>query len=265
MKIARMRWGVCFVLLGMASGAFAQSELPAGFVFKNQMPEYSAWTVLVVHPDKNNPQARQDAYAAAMRKMAEENPGVAKFLSSNPTAGTLKPAVDKILVTKTGKTRSENIVYAGGKTEQRWWLPGAYLRKDPFSGRVFFESGVEDEALPAFPELTWIAAGNFQGVEKNGGRELWVFESKQQKLSLEDPKAYRDARGSDDPEGIVTVKAQIDPKTQMPVIVEWDGQTRTYQLSPAPAVALKLPEDLAQIVEKSARRAADATRPMSPP
>lgn len=268
MNRASIKMAVLTFLVSAVAGTLAQDarELPSGFVFKNQVPEFSAWTIMCVHAGSEEERASQkEAYAAAMRRMAEENPGVAKFLSANPSFGTMKPRVEKIEVTRTGKIRREDILYPGGKLEQRWWSPGIYLQKDAFSGRVFFESGVPDEASPAFPELAWITADKFRGVEKKDGREAWVFESREQRLSLEDPRAFRQLGGTDDEEAMVDVKALIDPKAQMPVSLEWDGQVRTYQFRPAPTVKQTLPPDVAAIVEKSAQRAAAAVRPLSPP
>ncbi len=268
MKRDWMTWAVaCLLALSMPMATAGDvPELAPEFVFKNQAPEFSSWTITCIHAGTENDLAAQkEAYAAAMQRMAEDNPGIAKFLSANPSFGTLRPRVERIEVTRTGKIRREDIYYSGGKMEQRWWLPGTYLQKDAFSGRVFFESGVTDTALPPFPELGWIAEGKFRGLEKMEGREVLVFESREQRLSLEDPRAFRRSEGTDDEEAIVVVKARVDPETLMPISVEWDGQVRTYRFGPAPTSLQTLPADLTAIVDRSAKRAAAATRPLSPP
>jgi ribosomal protein L19 len=263
MKRSALQLAVILLLMGFAAWAQDTPSLPPGFVFRNQTPDFSSWTIRIVHPEtEKDRQSRQEAFTAAMQKMAADHPGVARIVSVNPTLGTMKPPVEKIQVTKTGKVRREEISFVGGKTEQRWWIPAGYVQKDPFTGRVNFEGGVDGEGMPAFPELAWITAGNFRGVDKTGAL---IFEGRQDRLALEDPKLFGLTQGVGGEDAQVAVKALIDPKSQLPLSVEWEGQIRTYQFGPAPSTPLTLPPDLAAIVQQSAKRAAAATRPLSPP
>jgi hypothetical protein len=242
------------------------AELPAGFVFENQAPEKSAWTVTCAYEaGEEEAQTQRAAYEAAMRKMAEGNPELSKFLAKHPNVAILKPRVERIVVTKVGKNRREEIFHAGGKKEERWELNSTYLQKDPFTGRIFLERVSEGSALGDFPECAWISAKNFRGVEKIAGREAFIFESREQKLSLEDPRLFHQNQGSDDEEAIVTVRAALDPQSLLPLTLSWDGQTRTYQFAKAPPQPLVLPPDLAAVVEKSNQRAAQAVRPLARP
>jgi hypothetical protein len=263
MKRSALQLAVCLFLMGPAARAQDSLALPPGFVFRNQTPDFSSWTIQIVHPEtEKDRQTKQEAFGAAMQKMVAENPSVARIVSVNPTLGAMKPPVEKIQVTKTGKIRREEITFAGGKTEQRWWIPAGYVQKDPFTGRVNFEAGVDGEGMPAFPELAWISAENFRGLDKTGAL---IFEGRQDRLALEDPKLFGLTQGVGGEDAQVAVRALIDPKSQRPVSVEWERQVRTYHFGPAPSTALILPPDLAAIVQQSAQRAATATRPLSPP
>jgi|GEM_PF-1776215 hypothetical protein len=243
------------------------AELPPGPLIKSTAPEFSAWQVSCTYeggPEKA--ESRRQEFQKALAKMAEQDPAMAKFLGGSPAGTTPRPRVTQLSTVKTGEIRQETMVFEGGKKEEIWEAPGTRLRKNAFDGKIHLETGVmRPDELGDFPEFSWIGKENFRGIKPVKGRPCLIFESRVQRGILEDPRngfQVPDADLSED--AFVTATAAVDLETRLPVQLQWEDQTRTYEFRRPPAQKLVFPEEFARVLQQSLQRARSATAPLTP-
>ena len=236
---------IILFLITLVTHAGAQTTpekppLPSGPILAN--PEYAQWQVVITQkPDKKNPDASQ--------KSNDTSPSVNNKITIN--------------VKKTKNLRLETIEDSSAGKITKWcdgdWQlistpgepePTLYTRPDPDPAHNFFVS----YAKSPFPEVAWVSAQNYVGVQKLAGRDCMVFEGKiksfsENEIKDRDIEARLSGKTLDisNPESSIVAYIALD--NHLPVFFKNGNKENLYQFSPPPSSMLEFPPEIKALFE----------------
>lgn len=202
--------------------------LPPGALVK-RAPEMATWTLTFVPTDDKN------------------GSNVGGGAATNPTGGTVGPGalakkiVRMITVVKTGHIYYETETDSAGKKWEKWHFGNQLVISEAGSDQLILapsSSGVgifTDYSASDFPDMSWISAQNYTGVEQKSGVACYVFRD----------KVIRD--GGVNP---VDVIAAVDGKTLRPASFTYSGLTGTYTFGAPPQAELSVPDKIQKFLAK---------------
>jgi hypothetical protein len=155
---------------------------------------------------------------------------VAQNLLSPPSS-----KLDQVTMVKNGAVRKDSERFVNGSGRETWGLQdyrfttySAYPNNviiNVVNNRIAPGSQNQYQNTPDFPELSWIKASSYQGVQMQQGKKCY---------------AYKDGDQT----------AWIDVSTHLPVYLESKTLQVTYTFSDPPDEPLQLPQGYAQKLQK---------------
>ena|SRR5215210_941075 len=200
-----------------AQEAAPQPTVPPGPLL-NKAPALAQWTVTIK--------------SAGETPAASPAPGE-KGEKPQPPAGN-----ERIGVVQTGNIRHEVRVRGTQVTSDAWSVDGTYITVDP-STKVARVSAGGGASTQDFPEIAWVSAKNFSGIQDVSGKKCIVFKDK-----LE---TYADSGEK------IDAVAYVDLETRLPVAMQ-KGDVYTYQFGAPPQAPLTPPQNIAEALEKYRKR-----------
>ena len=240
----------CFLVL-ITAGAprtGAQTETapmprptPPAPPFVNATPDFSAWSIVrYTIPGLGSQSAEAVVRSAAAASKPESQASVIK-------TGPIRHQVKRL---KTGE--QEDIWYEHGNritVESFWKLP-------LFEGEA---SAAKQPQGPDFPELSWIAAGNFVGTQAYEGAAYFVFETQVTEGNARLAKDYGYKLSS------TFNRAYINADTRFPWLLQTGDILQRYGLQAAPAAMLDVPREYQTMFDAYERRKIEMLRkPVAP-
>ena len=165
-------------------------------------------------------------------------------------------------VTKTGQIRHQLKKAATGEQEDGWYEHSNRITMKSGWKMPMFEgatSGAKQPQGPDFPELSWVAAGNFVGTQKSEGSVYFVFEMAvvqgDERLAKED--GYKPSS--------VFSRAFIDADTRLPWALQTRDTIQRYFFQAAPTAMLDVPREYQTIFDNYEKaKTAMAKKPAGP-
>ena len=189
-------------------------------------------------------------------------------LSSQPPEAVMRSVTNArkpeslISVTKTGPIRHQLTKSAGGDQEDAWCEHGNRITMKPDWKLPLFEGGTSSAKQPQgpdFPELSWLAAGNFVGTQTNEGVIYFVFEM---------AVAQGDERMAKEQKYKLSTKfsrAYINADTRLPWVLQTGDTVQRYVFQAAPAAMLDVPRDYQSMFDAYEKaKVAMAKKPAAP-
>jgi hypothetical protein len=226
------------VLTLCASSAWSQSNsdsssgVPDGPLLR-PAPGFSQWVITYSYAEDRAPK-----------------PTVAPGQAPLPTPAFVLARPRTIVTTKTGSIVHELVTDLQQHERENWYVGARQYRKDQDSP-VWLEyepdphPDIHYSPLPAngFRDLDWISSRTYSGRASQAGQSCLVFKTTEKVKSLDSAlplgKEY-------------ALVAYIDAKTRLPVEVDIDKETRTYQFDSPPSGMQALPDDLTRQIKTAA-------------
>ena len=219
---------LCLAVLTTAGGSRAGAQTPASPTprptppsppFVEETQDFSAWVV-------------------ARYKI----PG----LSSQPPDAVIRsvtkpPKPESVTsVTKTGQIRRQLKKAATGEQEDMWYEHSDRITMKTGWKLPLFEGGASPAKQPQgpdFPELSWLAAGNFVGTQENEGVAYFVFEATvaQGDARLAKERGYK--------LNSTSTRAYINANTRLPWALQTGDVVQRYIFQAAPTAMLDVPRE----------------------
>ena len=189
-------------------------------------------------------------------------------LSSQPPEAVIRsltkpPKPESLIsVTKTGQIRHQVKKAATGEQEDAWYEHSNRITMKSGWKLPMFEgatSGAKQPQGPDFPELSWIAAGNFVGTQESEGTIYFVFEMAvvQGDQRLAKDYGYKLSATSS--------RAYINADTRLPWALQTGDSIQRYFFQAAPMTALDVPREYQGMFDAYERaKIAMAKKPASP-
>lgn len=211
-----------------------------GGVFPGNAPNYAKWTLTVTTQDSPKPAAGQGALANG---------------SSNPKPAD--PGRTVVTVEKTLPIRCVTINSTGSGKTTVWCVDELQFQQEPANQNPTLFTGASlsyiNFSVTDFPELSWISGRNFAGMRETDGRQLLVFQEKRAALAgsiIPNRGDLREgqATGTSAP-GLLEFEALVDAVTRLPVSMRKGRQNYAYKYEEPPVSILKLPANIADMLE----------------
>ena len=216
--------------------------------FLNATPEYSAWTISrYIIPGLGSQAADAVIRSAAATLKPDSVTSVTKTGEIRHQSGQVRHQIRKL---KTGE--QEDIWYEHGNRitmESIWKIP-------MFEGNT---SGSKTPLGPDFPEVAWIAAGNFVGTQADHGVTYLVFETQVTEGNASQAKEYGYKLQS------TFNRAYIDADTRMPWLHQTGDVLQRYAFLAAPTATLEVPQEYQTMFDTFEKKKLEANRkPVAP-
>jgi|GEM_PF-2283888 len=190
-------------------------------------PVLSQWTISSSVPASSPNSSRQSAQNGR---------------SQNSDKNSDKPSFTQISITKSGSTYFEVEVDASGRKWEKWNVNGRQVTFEPGTGKsmVVYSGGgsffYTDFSTTDFPNLSWISPENYIAFRQVGKVKCYIFR--------------KEIAPTEDDGKIVILTAAVDSETQLPIVMDTDGQRSIYQFGPPPAAPLVIPEKVLSLLEQ---------------
>ena len=198
-------------LMPLTVGAQQPAVPPPVGLLPMRMPEMASWTITFVYVDE------------AVARTAQPGRG---------------DRVKTITISKTGETYLEQTTRRSGGVEEKWVYNGVQFKGyrnntsilliSPPSGDGAVNPEWSDYSKGDFPELAWLVADNYAGVEKYDKKTVWLFNKDNQ-------------------------RAWLNPETKLPIATTNGQITMTYTYNAAPEDPLIPPQKYLDILAKYRR------------
>jgi len=165
----------------------------------------------------------------------------------------------EIRVIKMGETRQEIQTWSDGLETQRWIYRGMILSDQPGSPDVYILRAEQLRDLPSadlmdysksdFPELNWVSAGTYAGVERYGKRPCYHY-----RRGTPREVATPDTPARETPEGQAGIpQVWIDGSTKLPAAAD-DGVTlQIFSFQEIPRRELVLPPRFEKALQEASK------------
>lgn len=244
---------LCLAWLTVAAGrAGAQASdtpaprptLPPGPVL-SATPDFAAWTIVL----QTVPGLRGQSAEAVTRSAASSAP---------PDSLTS--------ITKTGQVRRSVRKLKTGQQEEIWYEHGNRLTMESGWKIPMFEVAAAPAGQPLgldFPELAWVAAGNFVGTQTYQKVDYLVFELQVPDANTEIAKARGFA--TNDKPATTLNRAYIHPETRLPWLLQTGDVLHRYVFQAAPTAPLEVPTAFQAMFDTFEKgRSEPVRRPVAP-
>lgn len=248
------------ILANQGRGQTPQTKLPVippGPLIIEHMPDYAQWAIDYTYTDAPKPGQESDL-VARYRKLAQEDPSVAKAMADPHFLDTLEPARPiHVVVTKTGVIRHVDKNLERSLHDEIWMNGDVTIERRPGVPNLVVSLGnplIQND----FPEFSWISKEAFSGVESVNGHPCLVFKQQVDPVGLEHP-------GLTGIGGTIPVIAYVDLKTRYPVSLQFGVETRQISILSAPTEQLVVPDEFAAAAKTTLDRIQKAIPRLSPP
>jgi hypothetical protein len=243
---------VCLtVALLSATNAATDDEkklLAAGPLIINPMPGYSQWMIDITYSDADKP--GNPPSLARLQKAAEQDSALAQELKNPQFLLILKDnRAKRIVVTKTGNIRHEQILTEAGEAKEAWRIDDVEVDRNSVTNKW------DAKIMSGFPthdfaELEWISKDNFVGIDSLNGHKYFTF---------------REDRRDDTGAEIGTAEAFIDTDTRYPAYFRFITEVRQYTILQSPTAPLAVPGEVTSAENDLMARIQKATPHLSAP
>ncbi len=165
--------------------------------------------------------------------------------------GTSVPRLVQVVVTKKDKVRRERSYWTNDSVTERW-LVGDFavfeqlgaqsihiVRRGSNTAQFMLE--MFDLGQSDFPELQWIDAKSYVGIEKVEGRNCYLFSAR---------NSFRNPVQGNAPQSGQELKAWVDIATRLPVALLSGDQLRKYTFASAPGEPFVMPDRFQQALDR---------------
>ena len=204
-------------------------------------PEFSAWTI---------------ARSTVLGLGSQTAEAVARSASVASKPDSLTS------VTKTDHIRHQTRKLKTGEQEDIWYEHGNRVTMESIWKIPMFEGATSRANLPQgpdFPELAWIAAGNFVGTQEYQNVAYFVFESQVADGNAAAAKEYGYQLKP------TFNRAYVNADTRLPWLLQTGDVLQRYVFQPAPTALLEVPPEYQTMFDTYERKKMEfAKRPVAP-
>ena len=175
-----------------------------------------------------------------------------------------EPVVKQVVVVKAKHTYHENISYDDGLVTDIWWVNGMQVtliggqKNSTVASDSASDSSYVNFATSDFPDLQWVGASNYVGIDTIKGTKYFLFRKKVSLLS----ESVKRSVPIDVVEGsMVDVSVWIDVTTRLPFLYAYKGLKEMYLFEQSPSAELIVPLEVSQKIEAVEAAKARLLRP----